>query len=117
MFDNCPRETFLGSGSRHHERMTPPSAYATVRAVARSVLRLVYRLEVEGAQRVPPAGPVIVVANHESVLDPIVLGCAIDRDLRFLAKTELWRFRLVGRLLDLLGGIRVARGRGDRDAL
>jgi len=56
------------------------------------------------------------VANHESVLDPLVLGCAIERELRFLAKSELWRFRLVGPLLDLLGGIRIERGRGDRGA-
>src|SRR5262249_28752914 len=76
-----------------------------------------YRLEVRDAERVPAAGPVIVVANHESVLDPLVLACAIERELRFLAKAELWRFRVIGLLLDRLGGIPIERGGGDRRAL
>ena len=62
-------------------------------------------------------GPAVLIANHESVLDPLVLGCAIERDLRFLAKAELWRYRPVGWAMDALRGIRVDRGRGDRDAL
>ena len=67
--------------------------------------------------RLPGHGPTIVVANHESMLDPFILGCALDRDLRFLAMAELWRFRLLAWVADGLGGIRVERGQGDRDAL
>jgi 1-acyl-sn-glycerol-3-phosphate acyltransferase len=117
MFDNCPHKPFFGVLKRHHEQMSRPSGYRVVRALARPLVRVLYRLEVRDARRVPAAGPVIVVANHESVLDPIVLGCAIERELRFLTKAELWRWRLVGRLLDLLGGIRIERGQGDRAAL
>ena len=46
-----------------------------------------------------------------------VLGAAFDRPLRFLAKQELWSNRLVGRLMDVLGGIPVARARGDVGAV
>jgi 1-acyl-sn-glycerol-3-phosphate acyltransferase len=100
-----------------NEMVARPSVYRSVRALARPLVRVLYRLEVRDARRVPAAGPVIVVANHESVLDPIVLGCAIERELHFLAMAELWRYRHVGRALSLLGGIRIERGRGDRDAL
>ncbi len=80
------------------------------------MLGVLYGLEVRGAEHVLP-GPLIVVANHESVLDPLVLGVAVPRTLRFLAKEELWRLPLLARRLDDLGGIPVARGRGDRAAI
>ncbi len=64
-----------------------------------------------------PAGPVIVVANHDSLSDPFFLGAALERPLRFLAKRELWRNRVAGRILDALGGIPVDRSRGDVGAV
>lgn len=87
-------------------------AYELVRAVATPVLRGVWRLRAEGTERIP-AGPVIVVANHDSLSDPFFLGASIDRPLRFLAKSELWSNRFVGRVLDALGAIPVERRRGD----
>jgi 1-acyl-sn-glycerol-3-phosphate acyltransferase len=60
---------------------------------------------------------VIVPANHESFLDGIVLGAAIPRELRFVAKAELWRFRLLAWMLDGLGAIPVVRNRCDFYAL
>jgi 1-acyl-sn-glycerol-3-phosphate acyltransferase len=93
------------------------SPYGAVRGVARTVLRTLYRLHVEGDQHVPALGPLLVVANHESVLDAFVLGAALPRQLRFLAKAELWRYAPVGRAMDALGAIPVARGRGDVAAL
>jgi 1-acyl-sn-glycerol-3-phosphate acyltransferase len=86
--------------------------YRAVRRAVAPLLRVGWHLRVEGAYRVPP-GPVIVVANHDSLSDPVFLGAAIDRPLRFLAKRELWSNRAVGRVLDGLGGVPVERRRGD----
>lgn len=90
--------------------------YRVVRAVVGPVLRLAWRLEVVGAARMP-SGPVIVVANHDSLSDPFFLGAAVERPLHFLAKRELWSNSLVGRVLDALGGIPVERRRGDLTAV
>lgn len=90
--------------------------YRIVRAVGGRVIRLVWRLEVVGAGNVP-GGPVIVVANHDSLSDPFFLAAAVERPLRFLAKRELWSNRLVGGVLDALGGIPVERRRGDVTAV
>jgi 1-acyl-sn-glycerol-3-phosphate acyltransferase len=90
--------------------------YRAIRAVAGPILRLVWRLDVVGAENVP-AGPVIVVANHDSLSDPFFLGAAVERPLHFLAKRELWANRLVGSVLDALGGIPVERRRGDLTAV
>ena len=77
-------------------------------------MRLLYRIELVG--RVP-ACPCVVVANHESVLDPPLVGLVASQPLRFLAKEELWRIRPLGVLIDALGAIPVARGRDGHAAL
>ena len=66
--------------------------------------------------RVPgtfPRGASIVVVNHDSMADPFVVGAAIDRPLRYLAKSELWRNPLIRRAIESLGAIPVTRERGD----
>lgn len=75
----------------------------------------IWRLETHGAERMP-GGPVVVVANHESLLDPIVLGAAFPRPIRFLAKGEFFTPALAP-ILRSLGGMPVSRGRGDREAV
>lgn len=88
--------------------------YRAVWTVVRLLARVLYRLEVRGA--VPATGPLVLAANHEAALDAVILPQATRRPVRFLAKAELWRHRPVGWLLDTLGGIPVARGRGDLEA-
>ena len=72
--------------------------------------RLLYRIEIVGS--VPP-GPVIVAANHESLLDPPLLALVARQPLHFLAKVELWRYRPGAWLMDALGGIPIRRDRRD----
>tara|TARA_B100000315_G_scaffold108779_1_gene99820 strand:- start:414 stop:1124 length:711 start_codon:yes stop_codon:yes gene_type:complete len=57
------------------------------------------RLEVIGRERVPPHGPLIVVANHLSFSDPPLLVCGIDRPLYFIAKRELFSNPVSGFLM------------------
>ncbi len=97
-------------------RFSAPS-YAQVRRALGGFVRALYRVEVVGAENIPAAGAAVIAGNHISVLDPIVLGAVVDRDLCFLGKAELWRFRLLAWLLDGVGAIRLERGRGDLDAL
>jgi glycerol-3-phosphate dehydrogenase (NAD(P)+) len=96
-------------------RVRPPS-YAPTRRFVAHLVRAVYRLELVGGENVP-AGAAVVAGNHESVLDGFVLGAAIERDLCFLGKAELWRLRPLAWLLDGLGAIPVERGAGDLEAL
>ena len=81
-----------------------------LRRLTHVAARLLYRIEVVGS--VPP-GPVIVAANHESLLDPPLLTLVTRRPLHFLAKVELWRYRPGAWLMDALGGIPIRRDRRD----
>lgn len=80
--------------------------------VVRPLFTLLYRVEVQGGEHVPAHGPAIVVANHESLLDPFALALVTARPLRFFAKRELWERPWLAPLLRALGGIRVDRWRG-----
>lgn len=92
---------------------SPVQTYAKVRRRFGGLVRAIYRIEVIGADRFPLTGPAVVAPNHESFLDAIILGAAIPRDLRFVAKAELWRFRLLAWMLDGLGAIPLERGHSD----
>lgn len=70
-------------------------------AVARGALKLLgaltsTRLEVAGLDALPKEGSYIVVANHASYLDGLVLSVAIPKHLRFVAKRELLNGFIVG---------------------
>jgi 1-acyl-sn-glycerol-3-phosphate acyltransferase len=95
----------------------PAPTYAQVRCFLGGLVRVVYRLEVVGADRLPLTGPVVFAPNHDSVLDGIILGATISRELRFLGKAELWQSRLLAWVLDGLGAIGIKRGCGDHLAL
>src|ERR1041385_3160540 len=112
-------EALVGRLASNDKRLLPFSAptYAQVRRTFSDWVRAVYRLEVVGADRLPVSGPAVVAPNHASVLDGIVLGAAISRELRFVAKAELWQSRLLAWVLDGLDAIRIKRGCSDDLAL
>ena len=80
-------------------------------------LRRLYRIEVVGAERIPADGGAIVVANHESIWDPFVLGVATPREIHYMAKAELFRLRPLAAVLRALNAFPVERGSGDHAAI
>ena len=86
--------------------------YALAKLVVPPVIRLWVRLDCQGLLHIPRQGPVIIAANHISYFDPLCLGVFIDaagRQVRFLAKSELFRNPLLGFLLRGAGQIPVHR--------
>jgi len=66
-----------------------------------------------GLERIPAAGPCILVANHHSALDPLFLSLAVwdaCRVPRFLAKSGIWKTPGVGYVMTATGQIPVDRG-------
>lgn len=90
--------------------------YRLLRLVSFPLVRHVWRTRVTGLERLP-AGPFVLAANHESVIDPFVLAVVIPRHVRFLGKAEFWRSPVVGWIGDHAGAIPVVRDAGDVDAI
>jgi 1-acyl-sn-glycerol-3-phosphate acyltransferase len=76
-------------------------------------------LRVEGLESLPESGPLLVVGNHDSHWDPLMVGIAAlkRRQIRALAKSDLWKVRGLGPILDGMGQIPIERGAGDKQAL
>jgi 1-acyl-sn-glycerol-3-phosphate acyltransferase len=96
----------------------PSGMYRVAMAVNRPVAAW-GRLEVEGLDALPEGGPVLVVANHDSHWDPIMVGVAAirRRQVKALAKAQLWDVRGLGPVLNGMGQIPIERGAGDVGAL
>lgn len=91
--------------------MTTRSGYRLVRGLARLLVRLFYRrVDLVGADRIPPAGPLILAANHQNALvDPLLLLAAMPRELRPLAKAPLFGILPLRPFLVLAGAVPVQR--------
>ncbi|TCL70965.1 1-acyl-sn-glycerol-3-phosphate acyltransferase [Hydrogenispora ethanolica] len=81
------------------------------------LLKILSRMEVIGAENIPTSGPVILVSNHISNWDPLVVGSASPRQVRFIAKEELFKIPVIKQLLKAWGAMPVKRGRGDREVI
>lgn len=92
--------------------------YAAVRAVLVAGCRVWFRVRASGRPNVPAEGAFILAPVHRSNLDfALVLVCT-RRRMRYLAKDSLWKGQgFWAKVFTALGGIPVARGSADREAL
>jgi 1-acyl-sn-glycerol-3-phosphate acyltransferase len=91
--------------------------YAGIRVVFLVVLRLFMGFRVQGGDRVPVSGPILVCGNHQRWLDPVVIACATRRVVFFMAKEELFIKPVTRYAFTWLGAYPVRRGGVDRAAV
>jgi 1-acyl-sn-glycerol-3-phosphate acyltransferase len=93
------------------------AAWAVGRLTIGTAVKLIGRLHVYGADRMPPTGGLVVAANHFSWVDPPVLGAASPRNLYFMAKAEALGVSGFGEFVRSFGAFPVRRGESDREAV
>lgn len=81
------------------------------------IAKLLTRMDVRGAGNVPKEGGCIIVANHLHNLDPVLISIACPRPLHYMAKIELMRVPVLGRILRWGGAFPINRGKMDRTAI
>ena len=86
-----------------------------------NLFRLMYatyfRWRVFGAENVPLKGGVILASNHQSFLDPPLVGSGLKRDINYLARESLFRFPGIGALLRSWNAVPVDRDGGGAKGL
>lgn len=71
--------------------------------------RFIYRFEVYGRENIPKGNDYIVVANHLSTLDPLLVINVLPHPVAYMAKKELFYHPLLRVILDWLGAFAVDR--------
>jgi 1-acyl-sn-glycerol-3-phosphate acyltransferase len=85
--------------------------------IARVGTTLLFDLKTYGRENVPKTGGVLLVANHQSYLDPVLVAVRLYRPVSFLAKSELFENRYFGWLIRMLHAFPVRQGEGDVGAV
>ncbi|MDP7266461.1 MAG: lysophospholipid acyltransferase family protein, partial [Candidatus Thermoplasmatota archaeon] len=92
-------------------------SYGISKFVAGPLLKVLFQLEVNGLENIPAEGKAILASNHFSFLDHFLLPVMVDRDITFIAKSELFENPIWGFLLTRWGQISLNRGTGDNSAV
>ncbi|MBK8096703.1 MAG: MFS transporter [Planctomycetes bacterium] len=87
---------------------------AALRAALMVLTRTIYRLRVVGRANVPASGGALLVPNHVSFVDGLLLIAAVDRPIRFVVDQEWYDQRLVRPFARALGAIPIAAKGGPR---
>jgi len=85
------------------------AAYNTARWIVRTLWRRFGTIELNGLEHLPSAGPCIVVANHQSYLDPLLLQAFAPRLMHAMAKSTQFATPRMARLMSLLYSFPVRR--------
>ncbi|PSR27452.1 MAG: 1-acyl-sn-glycerol-3-phosphate acyltransferase [Sulfobacillus thermosulfidooxidans] len=85
--------------------------------MVRWAFSLYFRIEVKGVENVPRKGPLLILVNHITLLDPPMAAILMPRPVYFMAKVELFRYPIFGWLIQHLHAFPVRRGHPDRQAI
>lgn len=91
--------------------------YRLLKFLAKVILAVVRRWDVQGSDNLPSSGGVVLVANHISYWDPVALICAFNRKVHFMAKSQLFDIPVIGYVLKISGSFPVRRDISDRSAI
>lgn len=79
--------------------------------------KIVYRAKIVGTENIPKTGPLIFCGNHRSYLDPPLILSTGKRDMKFLAKKELFNNKFLAFLGKVFEAIPVKRDEKDFNAI
>lgn len=91
-------------------------SYPIIRALIRLAMLLLTRTRVFGREKVPRSGAAVIVSNHISAIDPVILVGVFPRPLVLMSKIENAR-GVLKFFMRLVGAFTVRRGKVDREAL
>jgi 1-acyl-sn-glycerol-3-phosphate acyltransferase len=85
--------------------------YGTLWCPCYALSQVLFRYRFSGKQHIPLTGPVLLVSNHQSNLDPVLVGLACPRQLKYLARIGLFFFPF-NLWIKALGAVPIDREKG-----
>ncbi|HVY81737.1 MAG TPA: MFS transporter [Steroidobacteraceae bacterium] len=77
------------------------------------LINVLYRLRVEGIEKIPERGPALLICNHVSFVDPIVISAACRRPVRFIMEASIFRIPVLNLVFRGMKAIPVAPQKED----
>lgn len=96
---------------------TPRAFYRWGHRLTNIFCKTMGHLEVQGIHHIPREGGVLLVSNHVSFLDPVIVGSAANREIHFMARSTAFDIPGLGKLISLYNAYPVNRGAPDLGAL
>jgi len=90
--------------------------YLLCQLICQFTFILAWKLRVFGKRNIPGEGPVLFVSNHQSLLDPVLIGVGQKREVHYLARDTLFSHALFRRLIVSLNALPVKREDADHVA-
>jgi len=86
---------------------------AVLRLLAWLIAHALYRIRVDGIENIPEKGPAILVCNHVSYVDPLIIFSRCRRPVRFVMHHRVYRWPLLNLLFRAVKAIPIASGSED----
>lgn len=103
----------ISGGSAVRPSATTRIMYSLLRALCKLLLAATGGVKVEGMTNLEVQGALILVSNHQSLLDPLVLMACIPRRITFLAASYLFQIPVVGQVIRSAGSMPVHQKKSD----
>lgn len=91
--------------------------YSVIKFLANVIFRILYRVKSYGLENVPKEGKFILCSNHANNLDPVFISIVIPRKISWMAKKELFQYKITSYLGYKLGAFPVDRSQSDISAI
>ena len=76
------------------------------------IFEIIYRRKVIGAENIPQDGPALICANHQSFIDPPLVGSSVKRPVHYMARHDLFTVPVLGWLISRVNAFPVKRSGG-----
>ncbi len=100
---------------RSPENMT--RFYRFIQILSNGLGKVFVQFKAIGTENVPMEGGVLIISNHQSNLDPPLLGMGLKRPVAFLAKSQLFKYKAFAKFIRALNAFPVKLGAGDIGAM
>ncbi|MBN2212045.1 MAG: 1-acyl-sn-glycerol-3-phosphate acyltransferase [Sedimentisphaerales bacterium] len=91
--------------------------YRGWQCVTRAVFCALFQVRTVGREHVPQTGPVLLVSNHQSYIDPPLCGVGLNRELDYIAREDLFHQPLFARYIRSLNAFPIQRDAADIKAI
>lgn len=91
--------------------------YKILKILGFLLLKIMFRIEYNGVEKIPETGALIIAGNHSSYLDGIILGAMSKRSIHFMAKKELFKNKILASFFRTLKAFPVDREKPGKSSI